>query len=126
MRPATPANPSTPNSQGRVEREAGFWSGTRSDFYGLFEVLECERNGVFESSIRLDWPFGQPLGQVAVHARRCVTVTTFHPTVVVFIHDVAVDAGLGIGREVGQSLRVQKGIAADASRDAQRTEEQKE
>lgn len=101
-------------------------SVTSSDFNGLFEILECERHGVFESSIRLDWPFGQTLGQVAVHARCCMTVAAFHPRVIVFIHDVAVHAGLGIGREVGQSLRVQKGISADASRDAQSTDEQKE
>jgi hypothetical protein len=101
-------------------------SVTLSDFNRLFEVLKCEGDSVLETSIHFDGPLGQPLGQVAIHAGRRVAVTAFHPPVVVFSHDMAVYAGLGIGREVGQSLRVEKGIPANASRDAESADEEKE
>ena len=53
------------------------------------------------------------------HAGRGVTVPALEPRVVLLVHDVAVDAGARIGREVREAFRVDEGEGADAGRNAQ-------
>ena len=91
------------------------------DHYRLVEVLQREALGVMPAVVR----FGDVLADKVVRKMTIDTngycmVARFLPRVVLRLHDMAINADLGIIAHIGQAFRVQEGIRADPQKDADR------
>lgn len=92
---------------------------TRFDLDGLVIVVQSEGEGVEESVVSLGHPFAdRVVREMAVVADGGVVVAGFLPAVVIFLHDMAVGAGLRFVAQVTSALPVAEGEETDAARHA--------
>ena len=86
---------------------------------GLMELSRRELERVPEAVFRLGVVLAQKITRsVTVVARRDAVVRRLDPAFVLFVHDVAVDAGCGIVCEVGVTLRIPERVDSQADGNA--------
>ena len=87
---------------------------------GLVEIPRRELERVPKAVLRLGVVLAQKITRsVTVVARRDAVVRRLDPAFVLFVHDVAVDAGCGIVREVGVTLGIPERVGAQTGGDAE-------
>ena len=85
----------------------------------------CEIEGMPEAVVRLHGILPcQIMGCVTVIADRSRVMARFHPRIVLRLHHMAISAGRRIVGEIGISLRIQEGVAADSERRANQQRKQ--
>jgi hypothetical protein len=96
-------------------------SAARRDLNGFVKILKREALGVAVAVLDFREILAQKvLRNVTVVARRDVLMCRFHPTLELVSHDVAVDARLGIVRQIRRSFGIveRKGPHAEKSADS--------
>jgi hypothetical protein len=95
-----------------------------SDLDGVWIFAGGEIEGVPESVIRLDRVFSDDvMRSVTVVAGCGVVMARLDPSIVLLAHDVTVDAGGGIVRQVRVSFGIDERISTDANDEAERDRE---
>ena len=89
------------------------------DHDGLVKILQSEALGVMPAVVGFRQVLAKEImRQMTIYANSDCVVARLLPRVVLWLHDVAVDADLGIIAHVGEPFRVQKRVAADAQQHA--------
>jgi len=91
----------------------------RLDLDGVVKVLEGEGQRMVKAVVAFDNPFfNWVMRQVAVVAAGDAVMAGMLPRIEMVLHDVAVDARLGIAAEIAGAFAVAEGKGADAAQDA--------
>ena len=88
------------------------------------KVLECETVGVPEAVFGLGQIFADDIVRnMAIVTAGNKVVAGFLPAIVLRAHDVAVDTGARVVREVGRPLRIIEGVPAQPNQQANHAEQ---